>query len=281
MRYTEFRPSPFLRRYIESYWLLRDEAPSSPAAAHRIMPDGCVELIFNLADPFRRIHPDGQIETQPTVLVAGQMRSCALIKPAGRVTLLGVRFRPAGALPFFHVPLHELTDHIAESSAVLGSWVIELQERLAAALARPHWHRQLENALHGRLRQRRSSDPMIEEAVRRILASAGRVQVERLFANLGMGARQIERKFQLLVGLRPKMLARIIRFQNLLTLAGHESQAWGAVAQHAGYYDQAHLIHDFQQFAGQPPSAFLLEQTELSAFFTRQHRKSVFYNTTS
>ena len=137
----------------------------------------------------------------------------------------------------------------------------------------------MENALCRRLQERWQSDRLIEEAVRRIVRTEGRVPVENLFAGPGLSGRQIERKFQTLVGFRPKMLARIVRFQRIFKIANPSLAPWSAIAHDCGYYDQAHLIHDFQQFAGENPSAFLLEQTEMSAYFTRKQRMSFFYNT--
>jgi hypothetical protein len=76
------------------------------------LPDGCIELIFNLAEKFRRHHSGGEIEIQPETLIAGQMRRYAMIEPAGRVKLFGVRFHPHGAHPFFQFALSELTDQL-------------------------------------------------------------------------------------------------------------------------------------------------------------------------
>ncbi len=281
MRYTEFPPSPPLRRYVESYWHMQSGPQYSRSAADKIMPDGCIELIFNVADAFKRFHANGTIEIQPQILVAGQMMSYALIAPMGQVKLWGIRFRPGGALAFLHVPLYELTDQILAGTAILGAWAGKLQERLDLAHGRRAGIKLIEAALLQRLHERWQCDPLIEEAVRRILATEGRAQVEGLFADLGLGGRQIERKFQMMVGLRPKMLARIIRFQKVFRSTSHKPDSWSAVAVACGYYDQAHLIHDFQQFAGQNPSSFLLEQTEMSAFLTRKNRMSIFYNTKS
>jgi AraC-like DNA-binding protein len=182
-------------------------------AAERILPDGCVELVFNLADPFRRFHANGKTEVQPRMLITGQMRSYALIQPSGRVMLWGIRFRPSGAFAFLHVPLQQLTDQIIEGAAVLEKWANELHERLGLAHSLHASIELIETALLQRLHERWQCDQLIEEAVRRILVSEGRVRVEQLFADLGLSGRQIERKFRIMVGLSPKMLARILRFQ--------------------------------------------------------------------
>jgi methylphosphotriester-DNA--protein-cysteine methyltransferase len=281
MRYLEFTPKPRLRRYVECYWHLQSAQQPWLLTPERILPDGCVELILNLADRFKRFHVTGEVEVQPPTLIAGQMRTYALIQPLGQVKLWGIRFRPAGAFAFLHVPLQQLTDQIIDGEVVLARWATELQERLALAHSVRTSLKLIEAALWQRQHERWQCDRLVEEAVRRIAATEGRVQVERLFMDLGLSGRQIERKFQSMVGFSPKTLARIFRFQKIFKSAGTAADSWSAVAVDCGYYDQAHLIHDFQQFAGQSPSSFLLAQTEMSAFFTRKNRMSIFYNTKS
>jgi AraC-like DNA-binding protein len=54
---------------------------------------------------------------------------------------------------------------------------------------------------------------------------------------------------------------------------------WAAVAFECGYYDQAHLIRDFKQFAQQTPVVLLASRTPLTESFTRKSRMSHFSNT--
>ena len=65
------------------------------------------------------------------------------------------------------------------------------------------------------------------------------------------------------VGLTPKLFCRVNRFQRVVrSLASIEEVDWAEVALDCGYYDQAHFIHDFQDFAGITPSAYLEHCTE-------------------
>ena len=54
-------------------------------------------------------------------------------------------------------------------------------------------------------------------------------------------------------GLAPKHLCRILRFRHACELAMSRGSGWAAIAADAGYFDQAHLIHDFHEFTGRAP----------------------------
>lgn len=244
------------------------------------MPDGCVELIFNLADPFKRYHPNHQVEIQPLALVAGQMRHYAMIAPTGRVKLLGIRFHPGGALPFFRFPLHELTDQIIGLDAVWHKLGSELAARIRAACSTRERIAIIESALTARLAQRHQTDALVNAVVGWIVQRNGLVSIEHLQKNLGISSRQLERKFKTFVGLSPKFLCRILRFQKVFKAVEQPHAAnWSHIALECGYYDQAHFIHDFKAFTGQNPSAYFDADHPMSEYFTRKNRLSDFYNT--
>jgi len=79
----------------------------------------------------------------------------------------------------------------------------------------------------------------------------------------------------------PKLLGRIIRFQQVFRAVEQCNAAWSAIALECGYYDQAHLIRDFNQFAQQTPAVLFSSASPLTESFTRKTRKSDFYNTGS
>jgi methylphosphotriester-DNA--protein-cysteine methyltransferase len=63
------------------------------------------------------------------------------------------------------------------------------------------------------------------------------------------------------VGLPPKVVARILRFEHLVArLDDAGSASWSARALDGGFFDQSHLIRDFAEFAGCSPGAYLRER---------------------
>lgn len=85
------------------------------------------------------------------------------------------------------------------------------------------------------------------------------MSVGDLADELGWSRRHLVARFREQVGLPPKVLARVLRFQRSLRLRGADGRPrpWAEVALACGYYDQAHLNRDFRQFAGCTPTELL------------------------
>jgi transcriptional regulator GlxA family with amidase domain len=112
-----------------------------------------------------------------------------------------------------------------------------------------------------------------------IVKVAGQVSVSALADSAGVSNRQLERRFIHDVGIGPKLLCRILRFQEIFRAVDRADPRWAVVAADCGYYDQAHLIRDFQQFARQTPSVLFSQANVLTESFTRKQRLSDFSNT--
>ena len=268
MRYSEIPPSKRLARYVKCFWTLEAGNSRGESAPEPVMPDGCIELIFNLADPFRRHHADGILESQPQSIIAGQMRSSAMIEPSGRIDLFGVRFQHAGASPFFAVPLNELTDNIVDLGFVWGSAGREIEARINEAPTVEIRVGIVENTLLSLLAKNAASDDVVEAASKLITENMGLTSINKIADSIGVNGRRLERRFQQSLGLSPKRFSRIIRFQNFLGAVRNEPT--GGILDTAlsfGYYDQAHLIREFREFSGKTPLAFFENEHKLSEVF--------------
>lgn len=236
--------------------------------SERIVPDGRMEMVFNLADPFLQ-QTDGRLGAQPRMLVIGEVRRPVIVVPAQRVAMLGVRFRPGGVRPFFPFPVSELTDSIIELESAWGAMVLELEEKLHAAASMPERIGVLESFLLKRGGERLQPDMMVVAAVDDIMTSGGITRIEQLAERLGISGRQLERRFMTTVGITPKVFSRIIRFQRVFKVVERRDPLadWHSIAFKAGYYDQAHFIRDFKEFAGLTPSAYFAQMNLMSEHF--------------
>lgn len=277
MRYTEIKPAVQLARFIECYWTLESEgSTSSSPQTEPILPDGCVELILNFGAQFVE-HYEGRVMRQPVNFLVGQMTRPMLIAPTGSVCIIGIRFHPGGTFPFFSLPMHQLTDSTVGLGAVSNDLERDLLERAGQEPSLFQKVRAVEGCLNKRVHNARR-DSSILDLTATIVREAGLISVDALASGAGISARQLERRFLQEVGVAPKLLCRILRFQRIFhSIRAHDGR-WATVAADCGYYDQAHLIRDFKQFAGQTPSVFLDQPGALTEVFTRKNRRSHFSN---
>jgi transcriptional regulator GlxA family with amidase domain len=60
------------------------------------------------------------------------------------------------------------------------------------------------------------------------------------------------------VGITPKLYCLLLRLSQVLRqIASGAPVDWADVALACGYYDQAHLVHEFREFCGLSPGSYL------------------------
>jgi AraC-like DNA-binding protein len=267
MDYQEFLPDRRLASAVHRIWTLTGHAADLGEPLQPVLPDGRPELILHLGDPFDRVAPDGPSERQPAILFAGQVTAPLLLRPTGRIAVIGVRFHPFGAASVLQVPQHELagqTIGIDEISPVLAR---RLEDVMGGARTMADIVSGVQECLVGHL-DPGGADVRVTFAVREIERRLGRVSIGALARDTALTRRHLERRFLLAVGVTPKRLARIVRFQRALALLEQYDHAPGTqTAAACGYADQAHFIRDFRTLSGTLPSEHLLRQAELTGFF--------------
>ncbi len=233
MTYREILPSEALRPWVECFWTRREEA--APTGEHRILPDGCADLVFDLAD--------GQ------AIAVGTMTKPLLIDARATAEFFGVRFRPGRAAAFLRIPLAEITDARVSLGEIWKEWP---RERVDVA--------SLEAELLRRLDPDR--DRRVDAAIAELIASRGRARVDTVAKSIGISRQHLARQFLHHVGVSPKTFARVMRFRNVIDSlplrlrAERQEIDWARIATEHGYYDQSHLIADFRELGGATPSSF-------------------------
>jgi AraC-like DNA-binding protein len=225
------RPSGHLGATV---WTRRAESATHP---HRIVPDGCLDLIW----------------TDGGLLVAGPDTGPHFGNDAPGATFVGLRFAPGIGPAVLGMPAHELTDQRVPAGDLWpAAYVRELTDRLAAA-ERPG--RLLESVAFERLTSVGPPDP-VPIAVARDLR-AGRTVVETA-RRAGFSERQLYRRCLSAFGYGPKTLARVLRLIRALALA-RSGLSLVDVGVRAGYSDQAHLSRDVRALTGVSPRTLLAQ----------------------
>ena len=258
MKFSFHEPSAALTDSVKAIWRARGTKAEFDAP-EPIVPDGCVEIIFNLGDRF--INADtGAL--QPRDLLAGQMTRPVIALPTGEVDLIGVRFKTGRAGAALGIPMWQLQDQL-----IAASDVIRGVDRLVDDLRNVAESDRLEHLGHSLAASLGDVDGdsmhNVDEALQIIDRTRGSMAIETLAKRVGITRRHLERQFKEHVGLGAKHLARIARIHGALDLLQQQPSLSGAaIAAACGYSDQAHLIRECQELAGQTPQR--LKTTERS-----------------
>jgi AraC-like DNA-binding protein len=214
---------------------------------------------FDFGDPIHALdYGQGTYRKSPMVIVVGpQTYRRVELQLQGALESFVLMFQPDGFHRLFSIPMHELTDRDYEAHSVLGGFIADVRQRMGSERSFAERVRLVDELL---LRQslRSPSFDGISAAAHRIIQVGGRVGLAALASSAGLGVRQFERRFIQQVGMRPKLFARIARFEAALEgKARSVTRSWTEVAHEFGYYDQMHMVHDFGEFTGQTPTETL------------------------
>lgn len=170
---------------------------------------------------------------------------------------IDLKLTPLGAYTLTGLPLTELTGACVSLEDVFGRDGSELAARVREL---EDWDARfdlVEAFLLGRVAGGPRPDPAVEWAWQRLCASRGAVRVEALARELGCSRRYLSDGFRRQVGLPPKTVARLLRFQAVRDRIEHAPGRWSEVAHAAGYADQSHLNREFRELAGTTPTDFV------------------------
>jgi AraC-like DNA-binding protein len=201
------------------------------------LPDGCVDLTIDVRE--RR------------AFVTGLSTEAHSWQNVGPIELVGARFFPGAALPLVGTAIGELPHEWTPLEEFLAS---DLAERVADAPNRAARIAILRQFLIGRIGGA-EIDSRVRIATELLWHSGGAISLPVLGRSAGASPRNLARLFHEWVGLSPKRVARIARFQKLLAqVQSGEFIDWSQLAFELGYFDQAHLIREVSALAGVTPT---------------------------
>lgn len=215
-----------------------------------------VPLVISFAEPFAiGLGKEPGDNDRFASFAAGLYAGPVVIESRGGACCIQVNFTPLGARRFFGLAMSELTDRMLGLDDVLGIEGIALRERLGNARGWSARFAIVETFVAARLAEARETQAEIAWAYDRIIVSGGRIRVSSLADRLGWSRKHLLGKFSNAIGVGPKTLSRIVRFNRALGLSRQGKSDWADIAADCGYADQAHLVREFRELAGETPTA--------------------------
>jgi AraC-like DNA-binding protein len=250
--YKEYPPDLRLQHLIETYWVA-DGVIESPIT-HRILPDGCVDIIFDFGSDNTVQHLTG------LPMLVGTMTSLLEISyRLGHVQMMGIRFAPAGITAFTRMPVSGITNQNIELPLIETLLDKSFYERLPDMECMQERIAYINTYFLARLHKFYLPDRQIRHAVSLIQNNNGHLSVRKIAGEVCLSERQFERKFKTAIGISPKTFSNIMRFRSVRSyMETHSDKSMYEIAIACGYHDHSHMNKEFQRLGSISPSEYTL-----------------------
>jgi AraC-like DNA-binding protein len=248
--YRERPPAAALAGFVSSTWVQR-VLPEAAPYVHREVPSGGVQVACRVGSmPY----------------IAGPLTGPGVETLEPGSTVVGLRFRPGVAAALLGGPASEFVDMTVDAAAVWGTAAVRAGERAAQATDSAGAAAAVQELVLGRIAGAAAPDPLAVEAVRQLMP--GRAQDMRsIWSSLSVSERSFRRLCRASIGVGPKTLHQMLRFQGFLAQAQYAlaqgrspaEEGLARLAADTGYADQAHLTRECVRLTGVTPRVFLGE----------------------
>jgi AraC-like DNA-binding protein len=247
-----YKPPFPLSQYVQYIW--RATNSGMPSSRQRVYPNGAMALVIHLKRPTASYYFDDRVLKVRVPLLAGPYSMSFHMDPSESTEVIGVLFRPGAGRVFFPIAAHELhNDGVALSDLYPGEADCLLNE-LCTAWGENAQFLVMEKYLRHKLHRAAPIPPAVAYAIEQLSNETGPHRIRQIQSDTGFSHTHFIQLFREHVGLTPKLFGRVRRFHALLGQIEKGSPLnWAGLAAACGYFDQAHLIHDFRVFAGVTP----------------------------
>lgn len=242
MIYQQFEPHPTLAPYIDAYWTATGD--KSGSGREKILPDGCIDILFNLGEDCLTENDSFLLESSKAYLIGTMTRFKEnTMQPDSH--LLGIRFKPAAFTLFYEYPsIYKLADQ-----------TVEFEKKLSpdAETTAKYFTAYLDHFFLNKLSQpKRTLFPIVTD----IQHQNGLVSVRALAQRHFTTIRQLERSFNQHLGISPKEFINLVRYQHTFQKIRNNTakRSLLEIAFECGYYDHSHLSNEIKKYTGVAPA---------------------------
>lgn len=190
---------------------------------------------------------------QPRSVMVGLQSSSVTLDIGRNHKAVRVGFHPGGMYRLLGISMHEMIDGSFDAADVFGNEIEAINNRLQEAADFDEIKEVIEQFLLMKVARLKRALPF-DDAMLELLRLNGNVPIEHIASLACLSLRQFERVSKERIGMSPKAFARLARFSKAYRLRENFPLAsWTSIAYECGYFDQAHFIRDFKEFAGVSP----------------------------
>jgi AraC-like DNA-binding protein len=250
-------PAPYLRPFVRRYDGFSEE--TRRLTRRREGPGAEVVVLISFGTEWRigEATDPARPADRHTSFAAGLRLSSVITEHDGLSRGMQVSLTPPGAYALFGVPMQELSDAVVSLDGLLGADAERLHEALVETGDWPARFELIEAFLSKRLADASQPTRSVLWAWRRLSETQGRVRVGALTAELGWSRKRLVAGFREEIGLSPKSLARLLRFERAAELLEASARPdLAAVAADCSFSDQSHMTNEFRTITGVTPATF-------------------------
>ncbi|WKY48331.1 helix-turn-helix domain-containing protein [Eubacteriaceae bacterium ES3] len=243
----------YLKAIINNYGISHFYSFTKNAATEQeiiAVPDGCIDILFTCD------------EHHPIAEICG-----SVLKPQNVLDqptrYFGVRFYPGQCILNRNL---DIKDVIGNQIGLLD--IFDAGSVFETIITNTDFNVQVSTFLNFYLKTVVKNDSCLKtdelkgHLLSQILKSKGQIKVKELASDVGYSERTINTKFMNYFGISPKVLSKIVRFQNVLSELNRSNTIKNPdslidIAYNAGYFDQSHMYKDFNEFSKTSPGHYL------------------------
>jgi AraC-like DNA-binding protein len=251
-----YAPKPPLSEFIDVFWYWKGH--DVLYSQERVLPTGVADLVIRIQS--------GQSSKSG---ISGPKSESILIERRRQDEFLGVHFKIGGTFPFLGFPSDKLYNVDITLADLWGeSKAGQLLNRLHDARTMDLKFRVLERWFIQAARRPLKHHPAVSFALEEVQRAGGLLSSREMAEQVGLSQRRFIQVFREEVGMTPKLLCRLQRFRGVIRAIQRDAMKkgdgidWVDIALLGGYFDQAHFIHEFQEFSGLTPGEYLSLRTE-------------------
>ena len=273
MRLQHINPHPLLKGYIEKMWVFESSGRVPTDDMKLVVPNGLIKLVIPFRNGLSGKMEDGwfHLSKEHSITLIGIADIPAIVESEKdcKAGTIGVEFSPQGAYRFFHFRQSEIKNQIHPLTDILGNIAKQLEAEITNTESINGKVLLLQQFLH-KLFLRHEADNIFDYCVQKIKLTKGKINVSDLEKETGYGSRWLHMKFIDKVGISPKNLSSIMRFQQYYqTLATNQEMVFMKKDFYNYYYDQSHFIKEFKRFTGLSPVRFQNTNNDFRKIFYR------------
>ena len=250
MNFYKIIPTDSLKPYVKCFAI----SENSEQCLYKVLPSTKLVIGFQYKGFLSSLENNVQ-NTLAVAGITGIQNGFKTFKSAAITGTVLVYFTETGFTYFSNLPAYELFNQSVSLDNIFEkNKIAETEENLSAATSGKDRIKVVEQFLLSQLKEKKE-DKLIVEAVKLIYQSNGLVKIKELTQKLFISQSPFEKKFRNLVGTTPKKFASIIRFNAVLNDLEKAKSLTDLCYEHH-FFDQAHFIKDFKQYAGDTPENF-------------------------